>query len=141
MIKDLQSELQPVVALGAVISTNTNTDGAIIDTANFQLGIMFTLDINLFSDGAYELQILESDDSGMSGATQVVAPNILPTDLGANSISASALVAQGAILQKIGVFGTKRYLQARIVSTGVTSGATARVTACKAAELVPAATS
>ena len=140
-IKDIESKLQPRVALAATIATDTNTDGSIIDTANFELGLLFTLDVVSFNDGAYELQLFESNDSGMAGATQIVAPAILPTDLGANSISASAAVVAGDIVQKIGAYSNLRYVRPRIVSTGTTSGAEVRVTVIQAGEESPVATS
>lgn len=139
-VHDIQSMLQPRLALAATIASNTNTDGSIIDTANFELGTMFTLDVTAFTDGAYELQIFESDSSTMVGATQIVAPKILPTDSG-NSISASAATSAGAVLGKIGIYSNRRYVRPRIVSTGVTTGATVRVIVTQKGELTPVATS
>lgn len=136
-IKDILSKLQAQTAVLAVISSNTTTNGIILDTANFELGLMFSLTIDAFTDGSYEVQLFESDDSGMAGATQIVAPNILPTDLGANSISQAAATISGAPLPKIGAFGNKRYVQARVVSTGVTTGATVHVGVVQEAEQSP----
>lgn len=140
-IHDIESPLQPLVALAAAISSNTNTDGAIIDTANFEMGLVFYLDVISRTDGAYELQIFESDASNMAGATQIVAPKLLPTTLSGNSITApTAAVTQGSILQKLGVYANKRYVRARIVSTAVTTGATLRVLAVQKGELTPVPT-
>lgn len=139
-IHDIQSDLQPIVAFAGDIGSDGDNDGAILDTADFELGLMFTLDIPVFVDGSYELQLFESDASDMSGATQIVAPRILPTDSG-NSITASAAVAQGSILGKIGAYANLRYVRARVVSTGVTTGATVRVIATQKGEVVPVATS
>ena len=136
-VKDILSDLQAQTAVLAVISSNTTTNGIILDTADFELGLMFSLTIDAFSDGTYEVQLFESDDSGMAGATQIVAPNILPTDLGANSITQSAATISGAPLPKIGAFANLRYVQARIVSTGVTTGATVHVGVIQKAEQVP----
>lgn len=138
---DIESNLQPRVALAATITTDTDTDGEIIDTADYELGLVFYLDVTAYTAGNYELQLFESDDSGMAGATQIVAPAILPTDLGANSISASALVAAGAVLQKIGAYSNKRYVRPRIVSTTTGAGATIRVTVVQKGEYTPVPTS
>ena len=140
-VHDIESVLQPRVALAATISSNTNTDGSIIDTANFEGGLLFTLDVTAFTDGAYELQLFESSASDMTGATQITSPNILPTTNTTNSISASAAVAAGSILGKIGAYGNLRYVRPRIVSTGVSTGATVRVDVIQKGELTPVATS
>lgn len=136
-VKDIESKLNFIVALSAVIGSNTTTSGAILDTAAKELGTVFILNVPVFTDGSYELQIFESDDAAMAGATQVVAPKILPTINANDSITEAAVVAEGATLQKIGVFSNKRYLQARVVSTGVTTGATVNVIATQAPELTP----
>ena len=141
-IHDIESPLQPTVALAAAISSNTNTDGAILDTANFEMGLVFYLDVIARTDGAYELQIFESDDSSMAGATQIIAPKLLPTTLSTNSITApTAAVSQGTILSKIGVYANRRYVRPRIVSTTVTTGATIRVIAVQKGEQTPVPTS
>lgn len=136
-VHDIESNLLPIVALAAAIGASTTTSGAILDTANNELGLLFLLDVVAYTDGDYELQLFESDDAAMAGAVQIVAPKILPTNLGANSITEGAVVAEGAILQKIGAFSNLRYVQARVVSTSVSTGATVRVVAIQKAELSP----
>ena len=136
-IKDIESSLQPIVGLDATFVGNTTELGVAFDMQNYEIGILFTLDVFDFTDGTYELQLFEADNSSMTGATQVIAPNILPTDLGANSISQNMLVTAGQILEKIGAYGTKRYVQPRVTSTGVTIGAQVRVVCIRQGEIDP----
>lgn len=136
-VHDIESELTFSVALAAVISANGTVSGEIIDTAHYELGFVGAADVTAYTDGDHEVQLFESDDSGMSGATQVLAPKILPTTNTSGVLTLSAAVAAGDVLEKIGAFSTKRYLQFRIVSTSVTTGATLRINVAQRAELRP----
>lgn len=139
-INDIESTLQPRTVLNDNITTNTTTNGSILDTADFELGLVFYLGTANFTDGSYELQLFESDDPAMAGAVQIVAPKILPTTNVANSITQSAAVPGGGILQKIGAFSNLRYVQPRVISTGVTTGALISVIAVQKGELSPVET-
>jgi len=121
-------------AFNADISSDTNTDGDIIDTAKYDLGIVFTFDITTFADGNYALQVFESDDSGMSGATQVAGDQLIP---GSTAPELDALTAAGAVLTTIGVISNLRFLRARVVSTNTTSGATVIGSVVLGPELMP----
>lgn len=134
MIKEIVSSVQPVLALAASISTDTTTNGEIIDTANFEMGIAFILDVVTYDSGDFEFQIFESDDDAMAGATRVTTPNLLPE--GATS-TLSAATSAGDILSKLGVFSTKRYLQVRVVSTGTGGASVIRVITVKKGEYLP----
>ena len=135
-IKDIQSKLLLILAMQQDIASDTDTDGAILDTADFELGLLFSISVSQLAAGDFELQLFESDDPAMAGATQIVAPNILPTDLGADSISVSADTAEGDTISTIGAFGNKRYVRARVVSTN-SADATITVTAIQAGERTP----
>lgn len=133
---DIASDLQPRLAMNASITSNTTTSGSIIDTAGFDLGIIFEFVVPTYTDGSYAVAIWESDDSGMAGAVAVPAGNIigaLPTLTAADT--------GGAIINKVGVFGTLRYLQVKVTSTSVTSGARVVATATQKSNIAPAATS
>ncbi len=133
-VKEMRSNIAALIALAATINSNTTTNGAIVDTANYDLGVTFLLDCTARTDGTYTFQVFESDDSGMSGATEVTGEKLV------GSVSAiTAAIAQAGSVQRLGVIGTKRYLQLRVVSTLVTTGATIRSTVLLGAELVPVA--
>lgn len=131
-VKDIRSNVKQTVALTAVITTDTTTNGAILDTADFELGLMFGLDITAFTDGTYTLALQESDDSGMAGAVAITGDKLIGT-----LPVATAATAQGADLGTVGVISNLRFVRAQIVSAGTTTGATANVIATQVAENMP----
>lgn len=116
-----------------VIGSSTTTAGAIIDCQKYDLGIYFAMMIYSRTDGTFTLKLEHGDNSGLSDAADVPAANRVYGTLPA----LAANIAAGAALAKEGVFGTKRYLRASIVSTGVTTGASAAVFAIVNPELGP----
>lgn len=123
---DLHHDVQNRLALQAAISTNTTTEGAILDTRNAEQ-IDFTAFLSEFTDGSYELQIFQGEQSDMSDEVQVASVSIKPTSLNDNKLTFTAAVSQGDVLEKLGVMDNNAYMRAKIVSTGVTTGATATV--------------
>ncbi len=111
--RDIRSDLLPKLAFLAIINSDTTTNGAIIDTKDFDGGYMYTIASTVFGAGTYTPIIEESNDSGMSGATDVADINLIGTEAGA---AITALTASGANLVSIGVFGTKRFLRLKILS-------------------------
>lgn len=118
-IKDIRSNLLSRLAFRAIITTDTTTTGAIIDTADFDGGVMFTFLSSVYGAGTYTPLVEESDDSGMSGATAVADANLIGTEAGA--ALSTAITASGAVLNTIGVYGAKRYLRLSIVSASATT--------------------
>ena len=116
--RDIRSDLLPRLAFLAIITTDTTTLGAIIDTKDFDGGFMYTLASTVFGAGTYTPIIEESDDSGMSGATDVADINLIGTEAGA---VIDALTGAGEVLKSIGVFGTKRFLRLKILSASTTT--------------------
>ncbi len=116
--RDIRSDLLPKLAFNAIITTNTTTLGAIIDTKDFDGGFMYSLMSTVFGAGTYTPIIEESDDSGMAGATDVADINLIGTEAGA---VITALTASGANLGSIGVFGTLRFLRLKILSASTTT--------------------
>jgi len=131
-VKDIRSNVKQTLALLATITTDTTTAGSILDTADFELGLMFAVQISAYTDGTYTLLIEESDDSGMSGAVAVTGDKLI------GSLPAvSAVNAAGAALDTVGVISNLRYVRASLVSTATTSGATTQVIATEVAENMP----
>ncbi len=98
----------------ATISTDTATNGAIIDTALFHAVEWFVY-AKTITDGAYVLSVRQSDDSGMSGAVAVSAEETL------GSGTAYAL-GEDDTVKRIGSIGKLRYQQLVITSTATTTG-------------------
>jgi len=134
-VKDNISDLsiRQAMEVGA-IGANGTTNGEIIDTADFDLGIGFAINVTNFTDGVFTLQVEESETGAFGGEESVVPASKY---VGQSIPSADAAVAAGESQAKGGVFGTKRYVRASIVATSVTTGATVGVTAILSAELVP----
>lgn len=117
------------------IGTNATTPGAIIDTANYDLGLYFAMLCYAYTDGTFTLKIEEGDDAALADASDI--------DLTKQSVygalpAITAADAEGDVLPKEGVHSTKRYVRASIVSTGVTTGASLAVMAVAGPELLPA---
>jgi len=121
------------LALEAEITSNTTTAGAIFDTADYDAGVYFALAATGWTDGTYTLKIEDGDDSGLSDAADVAADQLVYGTLP----SIGAAIADGAAYEREGVIGTKRYVRASVVSTGVTTGAFISVICLKDAELIP----
>lgn len=133
-VKDIRSSLQALLANLAVVSGNGTTNGAIIDTADFELGLMFTMAIVGFTDGVYNIVIEESDADDMAGAENVTGDKLIGA---LADMELDAESANGDVLPSIGVISNKRYVRVNVVATGVTTGATAIVTAIQKGEVMP----
>lgn len=133
-IKEMVTKSDQLLAFNAAISSNTTTNTAIIDTAEFDLGISFYMAATAYTDGNYELSFQEGDAANLSDATAVTEFQLVQ---GA-SLSAVTSAAGGA-MAKVGIHSNKRYVRGVITSTGVTTGATIAVTAQRFAETIPVA--
>lgn len=117
---DIYNGVTPKVGLNtAAISSNTTTNGVIIDTLGYG-ALAFVLNVGARTDGSYTLALTHGDDSGLSDGAAPDASDIN---------GAASAVTSAQTLQKLGYVGNKRYVRASVVSTGVTSGATVGVTA------------
>lgn len=131
-VKDIRSHAQSNVALSANVTTDTTTNGAILDTANFDLGLMFTLMASEYTDGTYDVTIEHGNDAALADAAALSSDNLIGT---LANMQLTAVSASGAKLKTIGVFGNKRYVRLNIVSTAVVTGANLQVIATQIAEL------
>ena len=133
-IKDIKTRVAVASVLEAAISSDTTTAGAIIDTADFDLGIMFDLVASAYTDGSYTLLIEEGDDSGLSDAAVVPAEYLI----GALPVVAAA-TGSGAVVPTVGLISNKRYVRTSVVSTSTSTGSSVSVRATLGAELKPTA--
>ena len=116
-----------------VIGSSTTTTGAIIDTADFDMGLYFAINCKSYTDGTYTLKIEDGDDSGLSDAAVLDVTQLVYGSLPA----ISAALAEGDVMEKEGVHSTKRYVRASLVSTSVTTGATLTIVAVAGVEVCP----
>ncbi len=113
---DLHNEATSRVGLNiAAIATNTTTSGAIIDTAQYE-SLEFYIQSATITDGTYVAQIFHGNASNLSDAAQLTGEEVLG--------SATFILTDDNATRRIGYVGKKRYVQLRIVSTGVTTGGT-----------------
>jgi hypothetical protein len=120
--------------MNANIVSNTTTSGSILDTAQYDLGVMFEFASPVYTDGTFTPTLLQSDDPAMVGATVVPAENLIGTYAGA---VVNAVTPALGILATLGIFGTLRYIQVQEVSTVVTTGARIVINAINKAEILP----
>jgi len=130
--RDLTSDLTSKLALLATISTNTTTNGSAIDTAQFVQGVNFVVACTAFSAGSFAINIQESDTTTSGDFTDVAAAQLIDSEP-----TITAVNAAGDTLEKVGVFGTKRYVRAQIVSTGASGSNTFAIVAQQVADIRP----
>lgn len=134
-VKDIRSDIKVITAQTDVITTNTTTDGAIIDTAHYENGVAFAYQCTAFSDGTYTPVLEESATGAFAGEeTDIDDANLIGTEAGAVLSAASAELG---VVPTIGIFSTLQFVRSTIVSAGTSSGATITVTAIVAPELIP----
>lgn len=119
---DTASNLTARVGLNtAAISSNTTTNGTIIDTQGFG-GLTYLLNVGARTDGTYTPAIQHGDDPALSDAATPAADDLVGT-------TAAAAINTANTVKKIGYVGNKRYVRLNVVSTSVTTGATVGATA------------
>lgn len=137
-INDIRSNLKVNLALASVaISSDTTTTGVSIDTSQFELGLMFAVDISAYTDGTFTLSIETADDTGFSvNLTEIKTgdDNFLE---GADGVALTAVTAVGDKVLTVGAFGNRKFARIKIVSTGTSSGATLSARVIQAAENSP----
>jgi hypothetical protein len=117
---DQKTLLKPVKALNiAVINSNTTTAGNSIDLIGFE-ACTFVVELGARTDGTFLPLIQDSDDN--SSFADVIDQFLIGTEAGAEINTANTI-------KTIGYVGKKRYVKLSLVSTSVTTGATASATA------------
>lgn len=118
--KDQYNDLNELVAFNIqAISTDTTTNGAIIDTKGYE-AVTFIFHTGTITDGDYTVLIQDGDDSGLSDAAAVADADLIGTEAAA-SFTADT---DDNKVSKIGYIGTKRYVRFNVVSTNTSTGGT-----------------
>lgn len=95
------------------ISSNTTTNGNIIDTAGFE-ALEFLFLSGAITDGAYAVKLQHGDAANLSDAADVDSDEQLG--------DADYALADDNIAKRLGYIGKKRYVRVVITSTAVTTG-------------------
>ena len=118
-MRDLHNSIKVSPALNpAAISSNTTTNGAIIDLKDFD-SIEFLIQSGALADGTYTPSITVGDESDLSDGTAASGTDLLGT-----VADATFAATDDNKVKKIGYVGIKRYARLSIASTGVTTGGT-----------------
>lgn len=135
-VKDIRSDLQQNIALTAAVTGNGTTDGFAIDTAEFELGLMFSVLVNNFTDGSYTFTLEESVDSAFTVPVAIIdgSDKLIGTLAG---LTATAASVSGAILNTIGVISNLQFVRLNVVAAVVTAGADIVSVATQKAENMP----
>lgn len=134
-IKDNRSDFEPILVQTDIISTNTTTDGSSFDTSHFEGGVTFVFLATAYTDGTYTPILEESATGAFGGEENVIADaNLIGTEAGA---AISAAISEGDVLTSIGVFSTKKFVRATILSASTSTGATISTIVIAAPELIP----
>ena len=135
-VKDIRSDIQQNIALTVAVTGNGTTNGFAIDTADFELGLMFNVLVNNFTDGSYAFTLEESVDSAFTVPVAIVdgSDKLIGTLAG---LTATAASVSGAILKTIGVISNLQFVRLNVVATGVTTGADIVSVASQKGEVMP----
>lgn len=115
-VREIQTMVLPQNAFNVqTISTDTTTDGNIIDTAAFDGGILFVIQAGTVSAGNVTPLLEESDNSNFSSESAIPDSNIIYGTLTSGQEAAAIINTTGQV-KSIGVVGTKRYVRLALVS-------------------------
>lgn len=133
-VKDIRSQLLQILSGIVAVVADGTTDGEIIDTADNELGLMFSVNISNFTDGVYDLILRESDDAGFASSSIISGDKLIGDITGL-----SAATAAGAPMPTVGVISNLRYVRAVVQASGVTTGADVTVICTQKTEYAPVA--
>jgi len=118
---DLNSVIKAMVSTdpAAIQAGDTTKTGATIDRAGFS-ALEFFFISGAITDGTFTVTIYESDASNMSGETAVADKDLIGRANGFTFVGTTA--ADDSTIKQVGYKGSKRYVRAKIVQTGATTG-------------------
>jgi hypothetical protein len=115
-MNDLHSSIKVNRAISPVVITtgNATLTSEIIDTLGYG-SLEFVFASGVITDSTFTVTMYESDDSGMSGETAVADADLIGTE-------PVFVATDDNVLKKVGYKGNKRYVRAKAVQTGATTG-------------------
>jgi hypothetical protein len=115
-MRDLLNTLVSKMAkAAAAISSNTTTNGTVIDLQGFD-SCRFDIHSATLTDGAYACSVQEGTLADGSDMADAAAAQVLGT--------AAFAATDDNTVKSLSYVGSKRYARVKIVSTGVTTGGT-----------------
>ena len=130
-MKDIRSDLAYAVALDPqTIASDTTTTGEIIDTADYDGGVMVT-QLATVTDGTFLPVLEESADSTFATYSAIADANLIGTE-------ADATLSTTQAVSTIGINNTLRYIRYKVTSASTTTGAVIAAVYHKKAEVKPA---
>ena len=119
MKKDLYNKILQKVAFNTqAISTDTTTNGEIIDLQGFD-SATFIIQSGSLTDGTYTPLVHEGNESDLSDAAAVADADLIGTEAGAAFSATDDNKAK-----RIGYVGGKRYIRLSLVSASTSTGGT-----------------
>lgn len=106
----------PAINPAAILTDGTST-GSTIDRAGYD-SLVFAVQSGALTDGTFTCSLWESDDSGMSGETEVSAGDVL----GTVPSFAGATAADDNAVKWFGYNGSKRYVRVKCVRASTATG-------------------
>ncbi len=125
--KEITTSIKREIAFNSqTIATSTTTVGNVIDTADYNDGVNFTMSLGVRTDGVYTPLIEESDiiDSGFTAVDDIYLVKNDEASLVAPEAQVAAALTASNTIAKIGYVGYKRYVRPSVVSSTVSSGST-----------------
>jgi hypothetical protein len=123
--KEIASRTDTKIALSPrAIATDTTTAGSIIDTALYDLGVLFLIISGTVADGTYTPLIEHGDASNLSDAAAVADTDLYRSGVSSGQEADAAFVAaDDNKIKKLSYIGAKRYVRLSLVSATTTTGA------------------
>jgi hypothetical protein len=119
MKKDLYNKILQKVAFNTqAISTDTTTNGEIIDLQGFD-SATFIIQSGSLTDGTYTPLIHEGNESDLSDASAVADADLIGTEA-----AAAFSATDDNKSKRIGYVGGKRYIRLSLVSASTSTGGT-----------------
>ena len=113
-VKSMSSSLDLSSAMPYLrIQIARTVNGFIIDTSDYEAGLVFFFGIFDRLGGEFVYKIYEGDKSDMSDA--VLIP---PEKFTSSNIDFSGEISPGESLYKVGIFSNKRYVRLDVISSG-----------------------
>jgi len=110
-VRDLKNNVEREFALYEVITSDGSTTGQpVIDTADYDSGVMFDFFATVWSAGSVYPEILQSEDDGATDPYTTVDPDVNLIGTIADA-TVSAAITPNDPIPTLGVVGNKRYLK------------------------------
>jgi hypothetical protein len=115
-MRDLHNNLKfsRAISPAAILSANGTTTGQTIDVVEFG-SLEFAFLAGAITDGTFTVTVYEGDESDMSDEAAVADGDLLGTEPVFTSADANTT-------KKVGYKGNKRYVRAKVVQAGATTG-------------------